>query len=435
MITTPLMERFGLNIAVDGIAELRKYQHTLTDLIYRHKVLRIRGLPNLTIEECHEVNSMFGTPWIDTEYKRTREAWVKLDNGHFITDYSNIESKKIGNYRLTYHSDMPLYRSLRFPMRSLYPVHLMKNRSGVNTWVDCSVIFERLSKAELDELMQVEILLHSWYAPGTKHRWIKLVDTHPQRGTPELLLNCFYNPDLAHPLPYQSPFKGAWIVDVRIGDRKLGAAYLNRLHELVITPDNTFVQEWEYGDFIIFDNMGVIHDRTPITVTDASDAERRFWRANVKHAWQTGNNAVMNDITLHYDRTLAFCPAYTFIMVHYAQMLVDKQTYPRLEFNNTSHVVYALDEDLNKVVGATVFYMLDDLSGHTCHTSVDAAYRGRGIASKMFAMVEDILRKKGAKSISTGAWIDNGEMKRVLEKTGRKVVVERGTKLLGPQYD
>jgi ribosomal protein S18 acetylase RimI-like enzyme len=215
----------------------------------------------------------------------------------------------------------------------------------------------------------------------------------------------------------------------------LGQHHLNRLHELVVTPDNTFVQKWEYGDFIIFDNMGVIHDRTPVTITDDNDTERRFWRANVKHAWQIDTKASMDDIELHYDRTLAFCPAYTFIMVNYPQMLVDKQTYPRLEFNNNSQVVYAVDQDLGKVVGATVFYMLEDLSGHTCHTSVHTDYRGRGIASKMFAMVEDILRKKGAKSISTGAWMNNGEMKRVLEKTGRKVVVARGTKLLGPQYD
>jgi ribosomal protein S18 acetylase RimI-like enzyme len=135
-------------------------------------------------------------------------------------------------------------------------------------------------------------------------------------------------------------------------------------------------------------------------------------------------------VKLYHDKTLAFCEAFTFIMVNFTRLLVRGQTYPKMEFTNQTQVVYAVDEDKKQVVGAILFFINPDLTAGTCHTSVDPDYQGQGLQTKMFAMVEKILRAAGAKVISTGAWVDNQGMQASLRASGRDIVVVRGTKVL-----
>jgi GNAT superfamily N-acetyltransferase len=133
-------------------------------------------------------------------------------------------------------------------------------------------------------------------------------------------------------------------------------------------------------------------------------------------------------ITYHYEKQLAFSPAYTFVFCGYAEMLKEKLTHPCLDWGNHSEVVYAKDSETGKIVCAQLF-SVDELGrAFTKFAYTDPAYRGKGIATQVFNEVEKRLLSRGVIVVYTSAVDDNGKIHKVFDKTGRVTFARRAAK-------
>jgi len=261
------------------------------DIMYQSKVLVLKGLVSLTPAEHWEIHSIFGNPWTSQEYQDSFEVSREVGPSKWITTYSNMNTKgRIGDKSLPWHHDIPWHRAKRYPIRSLYPTKLTNGASEVTTnFCDADVIWKRIPKSEWEKLAQVDVRLQYWYEAAKGNRdvvtkVIPLVERHPYTKRYSVLLNSFGfdRQDLKH----ATTSTGAWIIDCWSRSEHLGIDYLDKLHEIACTQDNIYEHRWEYGDLVLFDNYsGVMHGRDRITT---ENTEREFWRVNVKHSWQTG---------------------------------------------------------------------------------------------------------------------------------------------------
>lgn len=259
------------------------------DQMYKNKVLVLKGLLNLSKDQLWDIHAVFGTPWTADEYKNSFEVPSCDTPGKYVTTYSNINTKgRIGDKSLPWHHDIPWHREIRYPIRSLYPTKLTGKAGSVTTnFCDCDLVWARLPKDKWDELAQADIRIQYWYdaaksVQNVPTKVIPLVERHPHTGKYSLLLNSF-GPQFDG-LKHATTYTGAWAVDCWSRSKRLGLRYLDMLHSLVVTEDNIYEHPWEMGDLVLFDNYsGVFHGRDKIT---DQNAEREFWRMNVKHYWQ-----------------------------------------------------------------------------------------------------------------------------------------------------
>lgn len=273
------------------------------DMMYRSKVLVLKGLVGLTAEQLWDIHAVFGTPWAKEEYRQSFEKATETSagSGKYVTEYSNVLTKeRIGDKSLPWHHDIPWHRERRYPIRSLYPTKLTGAAGSVTTnFCDCDTIWSRLPKAEWNKLADADIRLQFWYDaskgvvnPATKV--VPLVERHPYTKKYSLLLNSFGPTEQKRVLagmPFSTVSTGAWAIDCWSRNERLGLEYLDRLHKLVVTEDNIYNHVWELGDLVLFDNYsGVFHSREKITDVDA---ERAFWRMNIRHNWQSADNTAV----------------------------------------------------------------------------------------------------------------------------------------------
>jgi alpha-ketoglutarate-dependent taurine dioxygenase len=264
--------------------------------LYSRKMLVLKGLSNLSKEEYWNLHTVWGQPWGDEDYKTTLEKYEDIGNKRFITAYGNLITKKsIGNMEMPWHRDIPWHREKRYPIRSLYPVSMTLGAGATGTrFCDCDQIFSLLSYENQKLLVNTELEIQSWYQfqRGVKtpdRKWIPLVEIHPGTNRRSILLNSFG--PTHQDLKYSTAPGGTWILDVR---QKNGSSYsqneaarwLNFLHGVAITEDNCYMHNWEMGDLLLFDNYsGVFHSRGRVVAEE--NAERLFWRMNLRHSWQT----------------------------------------------------------------------------------------------------------------------------------------------------
>jgi alpha-ketoglutarate-dependent taurine dioxygenase len=301
-----LPSTFGkiLHVSIDELLDPTRKEEWI-DTMYKSKVLVLKGLLNLTATQLWDIHKVFGTPWEQGEYWKSFEKAQETEpgSGKFVTEYSNVLTKeRIGDKNLPWHHDIPWHRARRYPIRSLYPTLLEGGAGEVTTnFCDCDTIWSKIPKDEWNKLAEADIRLQFWYDaskgvvnPATKV--VPLVERHPYTKRYSLLLNSFgptKQKTVIQELEHSTTSTGAWAIDCWSRNQHLGLEYLNSLHRLVVTEDNTYSHVWELGDLVLFDNYsGVFHGRDKIAT---EGTKRAFWRMNIKHSWQSTTTTELED--------------------------------------------------------------------------------------------------------------------------------------------
>lgn len=274
-------------------AELLAHPEEWRNNLYERKMLVLKGLKDLSQNEFWELHNIWGSPWNDKEYTTSTEKFQDIGGGRFITSYGNkLTQKSIGNRQMPWHRDIPWHREKRYPIRTLYPVRMTKGAGATGTrFCDCDILWERLTTDNKAWMLQTEIEIQSWYqlqygVPKPQRQWIPLVEQHPKTSRSSVLLNSFgpYVEGLEH----STAITGTWILDARFkggAELKQPLKWINYLHRLAVTEDNCYTHNWEMGDLVLFDNYsGIFHSRDRVIAEP--DAERLFWRMNIRHNWQ-----------------------------------------------------------------------------------------------------------------------------------------------------
>jgi alpha-ketoglutarate-dependent taurine dioxygenase len=274
--------------------ELLAHPEEWRNNLYERKMLVLKGLTALSPEEFWQLHTIWGMPWNEAEYKTSTERCQDIGGGKFITSYGNkITEKSIGNRQMPWHRDIPWHRGKRYPIRTLYPVSMTLGAGATGTrFCDCDVLLNRLSPDNKALLLQTEVEIHSWYqlqhgVAQPQRQWIPLVEKHPETKRGSILLNSFGPRD--ETLEHSTAITGTWILDARVrGEAAIEQPlkWINYLHSVAVTDDNCYTHNWKMGDLVLFDNYsGIFHSRDRVVAEP--DAERLFWRMNLKHYWQT----------------------------------------------------------------------------------------------------------------------------------------------------
>lgn len=278
-----------------GIAQVTPQEITSNaaywrDQLYDRKMLVFKGLPSMNMDELWDLHTAFGIPWNAEEYKHSTEKAQSLTPGKDVTVYGNLITKQsIGNRQMPWHRDIPWHRGKRYPIRSLYPVKMTLGAGDTGTiFCDDDVLWNRLSLEDQEMLKKTTVKIHSWYqlqykVPNPETRIIPLVEIHPHTKRLSILLNSFgpYRADLK----YSTAITGTWILECMVDGKPVDLSWIDKLHQIACTPDNIYTHIWETGDLVLFDNYsGVFHGRAKVVAEE--NAERLFWRMNLKHTWQ-----------------------------------------------------------------------------------------------------------------------------------------------------
>lgn len=276
------------------VSELQANPEFWRDALYQRKMLILKGLKGLSMDELYDLHQIWGTPWTQEDYKTTTEMCVSQTPGKVLTQYGNVITKEaIGNRQMPWHRDIPWHRDKRYPIRSLYPTVMSNGAGNTGTrFCDCDVLWTRMSDDQREKLKVLLVKIHSWYQvvnkfPNPATKLIPLIEQHPHTKKWSILLNSFGPKD--DNLEFSTAITGTWILDAIAREDHVGLQFINELHRLACTPDNIYNHMWEEGDLVLFDNSsGVFHGRDRIDPgTQGDKVERLFWRMNLRHYWQT----------------------------------------------------------------------------------------------------------------------------------------------------
>ena len=278
-----LKQKWG-GIAKVSFDELINHSDYWKEALYDRKMLILKGLHNLSMDQLYDLHLVWGDPWKKDDYATTTEMCVSQSDGKILTEYGNLLTKKsIGNKAMPWHRDIPWHRDKRYPIRSLYPVVMSNGAGDTGTrFCDADIIWERLHNFNFKDLESVQIKIQSWYQVVHKVEnpdtiYIPLVEIHPHTKKKSLLLNSFGPID--ENLSFSTEKTGTWILDIKIYEKNYGLKLINDLHKAVCTEDNIYNHAWEMGDLVLFDNYsGVFHGRSRVIAKE--NAERKFWRMN-----------------------------------------------------------------------------------------------------------------------------------------------------------
>lgn len=295
MQSRQLTANWGIEISGVTVSDMLAKPAVFRESLYNHKMMVIRGLPELSESVYWQIHTAFGRPWDWHMYDLTTEAWSDIGGGKCITTYGNVQTKKsIGNRQMPWHRDIPWHRDMRYPIRSLYPRIMTGGASNVTTdFCDCDAVWNQLTSQQSYRLTEADVRIQHWYSVFTKQPFavptsvIPLTEIHPYTNRRSVLLNSFWDrsSEQRNPtLDYSTARTGGWIVDCWSRSEQLGVKYISELHKLACIEPNIYRHHWSMGDLVLFDNMsGVFHSRSGIA---DEAAERVFWRMNVAHTWQ-----------------------------------------------------------------------------------------------------------------------------------------------------
>lgn len=253
------------------------------DRYWRNKIYQ-RGLlifKTMKFNKPEYVNfcKRFGKLWKKEDYIYSSEATeaVDIDNQqYYISPFSNILSRRIGNSEMPWHADIPNRTIDPYPMRSLW---ITKNPfpqiSGKTSWLNLELCFDYLTDEQKDLLDRVEIVQQSWYEPGTDIKEFPFVKIHPITGKKSLRLNYYNDRDQKK--------EDAWIVGVKIdgvlqSDCSLVKYFLEHLEN---EQNLIYEHTWDTFDIAIYDNWPFVHRRTHVIT--GPKGERHFYRVNIDH--------------------------------------------------------------------------------------------------------------------------------------------------------
>lgn len=284
---------YGISVQVEDLAEtIAMGGATLTQLVYDHKLLLIRGMKGMTKPEFWDLCNMFGHGcWTKQDYVVGREENFPIDDdpntGRVFAFYTNYgkTSQAIGDAEMSWHVDIPLWPTHSQPMRAFYATSIPDNRYGKTRFCDRAWGYRNMTPAEQQEAERWELLYQSWYEPGTSLTWLPAVGTSKINGEKYLQFTSFSNSTK----PYSHHAHGwkvhGWIFGARRNGVPQNADYVSFLHEKTIQEDNMYEHTWNEEDFIIWNNVNMIHDRTNLN-SKIQTKPREFYRLNIFNTWQ-----------------------------------------------------------------------------------------------------------------------------------------------------
>lgn len=252
--------------------------------IYDARYLLIKNLGSLSIEQVIILNSKFGIVWNAKEYSCIlEEAHEEFPGGAALGLYGYSSVPRLASGIMPYHTDVPIKlddenASLTLPIRSLYAADITPEVGYLNI-IDSMPLVKNASTDELKLWSSIELHYQSWYKPGTNFQWIPLLGTHPITKKPYLNLSTFSSTPWRN---YGFRHYETWIVGMRIaGKHTYDLQAISDIMERLDISENKYTVYYEPNDFLIMDNVGLMHSRS--AVIPKKNSPRKFWRANIKH--------------------------------------------------------------------------------------------------------------------------------------------------------
>jgi taurine dioxygenase len=254
----------GIGAQIDGVNLREPVAPPTRDAILaawmRHKVLRFRGQQGMSTQQLVDFSKIFGElDRAPTPANKTGKPYLaEFPN---VTAISNIvvDGQPIGGlgaYEAEWHTDMS-YNEMTPSASILYAIEIPP--SGGDTWFcDMAAAYEKLPadlQARIANLKCVHdasrnsagMLRKGWKAVTDPRETIgavhPLARTHPVTGRKALYLGRRAN---------------AYVPGLRLEDSE---ALLNALWAHAVRPEATWVQTWQVGDVLIWDNRCTMHRR------------------------------------------------------------------------------------------------------------------------------------------------------------------------------
>lgn len=287
---TPLP--WGIKVYVDSYEEaVALGKEELTRLVYDNRFLIIKGMKGVSKVQFWELCNMFGGGcWTKTDYEVGKEENFPIDDGEtdrVFAFYSNHgkTAKAIGDAEMSWHVDIPLWPSHKAPLRAFYATSIPDNKYGITRFADRAYGFKNMTDAEREEARHWQLLYQSWYEPGTSLTYLPVVDKSPYDGEEYLQFTSFSNSGK----PFSHYAHGwkvhGWVFGAKRDEVPYNADYCSFLHQKTIVDENIFENVWNEEDFVIYTNVHMIHDRTPLK-SEIQTKPREFYRLNVFNFWQ-----------------------------------------------------------------------------------------------------------------------------------------------------
>jgi taurine dioxygenase len=248
MITSrPLSPALGVEILVDPRQPmLEEDQQILRELLASEHLLLFRGAP-LTMTDQVRIVSYLGNVLEEIFVSNTRP-----------NSYVSREGE------LEYHSDFEFTETPLYGI-SLYGEQVSEN-AAVTRFANCAKALTLLPADLRDVTKELQVLHFVNY--GQDHQDETLNDSRV---------------NYVHPVQFRSPTSGELGLYVSqlqtqnfvgMGERE-SAALKARLFEVLFSPDCVYEHKWQRHDLIIWDNIGVLHARGPLSRDDAPRTLRR----------------------------------------------------------------------------------------------------------------------------------------------------------------
>lgn len=292
MILKEIHKSWGLEISISPEEFFQQDVDFWMTLIYGKKLIIFKKIL-FGKEDYLKFCMRFGKIWHRTEYEYSRESFepVIVDRKIFyLSPFSNIISKKIGNLEMPWHADIPNRSFSPYPFRSLWITKNPNSKiSGHTSWLNLELGIHHLDKDLLDLARRTTIVQQSWYDPGTDIKEFPLIKIHPITGDKSLRLNYFVKEE-------KESSEDAWITGVKInGELQKNCDLIkNYLNFLSNKKDLLYTHVWDTFDLVIYDNWTFVHKRSQILAEP--EEERHFYRININHC--------LNEEWKQYSKTL-----------------------------------------------------------------------------------------------------------------------------------
>jgi alpha-ketoglutarate-dependent taurine dioxygenase len=251
--------------------------------IYKSRLIIIKSVGKLTLEEIYFLMDKFGAPWKSEQYKDSRERFIEKEynqQSFTLTTFDNgdsLRNKKIPNSEMPWHSDIPNHDTAPFPHRLLYMNTQPDSSYGKTRWLNVDLDILKLSSDQITFFNECSVLQQSWWEQGKNLQHLPFIKTHPIIPDRKSLRLNFYvdgkNPGTS----------GAWILKSFYAGNEISNQQLvgNTINDLYQRSDLVYEHTWDIGDIAVYDNWSFVHGRSALM--DESNALRQFIRGNIDH--------------------------------------------------------------------------------------------------------------------------------------------------------
>lgn len=286
--TGPLHFGVAFRLTFDEAMALPREE--IIDLLYKKRFILIRGMKDLTQRQFWDLCSRFGDrAWSYDDYMVSGENRTYIDDTktRAITIYDNLYyNKALGDDEMSWHVDVPLWKTHDHPIRCFYAISIPDNRYGITRFADRAWLNLHGAPEELEELSHWELLYHSWYKPYSNLVYLPVITKHPHLNESFMEFTSFNNSLKEYSHDYYKWKVHGWIIGAKRDGVPHNADIVSWLHQKTLVPENIYDHHWEEQDFIIYSNLNMIHARTKLNSHLNPSKPRSFYRMNVFNYWQ-----------------------------------------------------------------------------------------------------------------------------------------------------